>query len=400
MKIVFLVGSVGISGGNYVVFQHALYARARGHEVTIAVMQRFAPADLAWHPGLTELRLVHLDDLGDARFDIALATWWRTALELHRIDSRQYAYFVQSIESRFFDASQDAFRRLVDRTYEMRLPGITEASWIRQYLAQRYGSVYPLARNGIRKDLYLADGPRHAARVPGHLRVLVEGGFAVPFKNTARTVRLARRARAFETWLLTMSDVPWYPGVRRVFSRVPINEVPAVYRSCDVIVKLSLVEGMFGPPLEMFHCGGTAIVYDVSGHDEYIVHGQNSLVAKMGDEAAVVGHLRRLRDDPRLLADLKAGALDTARAWPDWEQSSALFLAHLEGLLACEPVTRDRLVNDAERIRDEFAQQLHAGNGAASRKAGLSSALPGIGRLKDAVRPYSRLLGYITEGYR
>ena len=53
-----------------------------------------------------------------------------------------------------------------------------------------------------------------------------------------------------------------------------------IYRSCDVIVKLSYVEGMFGPPLEMFHCGGTSIVYDVTGHDEYIVHGKNGLVAK------------------------------------------------------------------------------------------------------------------------
>jgi hypothetical protein len=54
----------------------------------------------------------------------------------------------------------------------------------------------------------------------------------------------------------------------------------SVYRSCDDILKLSLVESMFGPPLEMFHCGGTAIVYNVTGHDEYIVHGRNALVAE------------------------------------------------------------------------------------------------------------------------
>lgn len=41
---------------------------------------------------------------------------------------------------------------------------------------------------------------------------------------------------------------------------------------------------MFGPPLEMFHCGGTSIVYDVTGHDEYIVHDKNGLVAKTDDD--------------------------------------------------------------------------------------------------------------------
>jgi hypothetical protein len=42
-------------------------------------------------------------------------------------------------------------------------------------------------------------------------------------------------------------------------------DTPLVYRSCDILGKLSYVEGMFGPPLEMFHCGWTAIVYNVTG---------------------------------------------------------------------------------------------------------------------------------------
>jgi hypothetical protein len=92
-----------------------------------------------------------------------------------------------------------------------------------------------------------------------------------------------------------------------------------------VLVKLSYVEGMFGPPLEIFHCGGTCIVYDVTGHDEYIEHGRNSLIAKSGDEAQVMQYLKQLHQDETLLQNLKAGALQTATEWHDWQSSSMQF---------------------------------------------------------------------------
>jgi glycosyltransferase involved in cell wall biosynthesis len=110
----------------------------------------------------------------------------------------------------------------------------------------------------------------------------VEGPLGVSYKNVEKTIELCRQAEVDEIWLLTSSEVTDYPGVNRCFSRVPITETAAIYRSCDLLVKLSYVEGMFGPPLEMFHCGGTALVYDVTGHDEYIRHQQNSIVVPRG----------------------------------------------------------------------------------------------------------------------
>ena len=71
-------------------------------------------------------------------------------------------------------------------------------------------------------------------------------------KNVPKTIEICRESEADEIWLLTSSAVDTYEGVDRVFSRLPIEDTAKVYRSCDVLVKLSLVEGMFGPPLEMF----------------------------------------------------------------------------------------------------------------------------------------------------
>ena len=192
--------------------------------------------------------------------------------------------------------------------------------------------------------IYTKNGPSDISFMGKNgLRVLVEGPFGVFFKNVGRTIKLVRRAKPDDIWLLTSSDIPWYPHVGRVYSRIPIDRVPGVYRACDVLVKLSYVEGMFGPPLEIFHCGGTAIVYDVSGHDEYIVNDYNALVVKRDDEDGVVNAIKRLRNDPELLEKLKEGAQQTANAWPDWSESSFNFLAGIEDIMNEPAVDRDFL---------------------------------------------------------
>jgi len=357
MKIAFFLGSVDISGGSYVIYQHALYARRQGHDVTIVAQYAYQPHQLTWHSATRELTIVHVDQLDPAHeFDLVIATWWKTATELHRLKARQYAYFVQSIESRFYGEGEVPLRRLVDSTYRLPLPGVTEATWIQHYVGANFGHAYHLARNGIRKDLYCEAGPAAAPRLPrGELRVLVEGPFGVFFKNVGRSLKLMRKARPSETWLLTSSEVSWYPNVDRLFSRVPIESVAQIYRSCDVIVKLSYVEGMFGPPLEMFHCGGTAVVYDVTGHDEYIVDKQNALVVPRDDERGVIDAVRRLQDNPDMLADLKRGARETAAAWPDWDTSSREFLNALVAFMDAPRVNRADIESLNRIAMDEYA---------------------------------------------
>lgn len=378
MRICLLVGSADISGGTFVLFQHALHLQEAGHDVVVGVM--FPLEDVApdWHPALSRLTFCRVDELS-GRFDLALASWWKSVYELPKVDSGQYGYFVQSIESRFYPENQGPLRRLVDATYDLPLHVITEATWIRDRLQEHTGREVQLVRNGVLKDVYRPDGPADVPRTPGTIRVLVEGPLGVPFKNVPRTIRLCERAGVGPVWLLTITDIESYPGVEHVVSRVPVARTAEVYRSCDVLVKLSLVEGMFGPPLEMFHCGGTAITYEVSGHDEYLVDGVNGLVVPTGDESAVVDALRRLRDEPGLLEALKAGARDTAASWPSWEQSSQEFVAAVDRVCGLPPVDRDALRRSAARDWDRYVAE----EGRRLRRMPTT-------RLQNAVKPWLR----------
>ncbi|PIF48653.1 glycosyl transferase family 1 [Pseudomonas sp. 29] len=356
MEVCFVVGSMAISGGTYVIIQHASYLRERGHSVTLAVQEPFTKDTLAWHDEALKLRCLPIEEAKKERFDLVIATWWKTAFELCNFDARRYGYFVQSIESRFYPESERPLRSLVDATYNFPIEYVTEASWIQEHLNHCFHQRADLVRNGVRKDVYSPSGPTIEARPIGKQpRVLVEGHFGVSFKNTALGVKLAREAGAKDIWLLTGSPINWIPGVSRVFSRVPMVKTAEIYRSCDILIKLSTVEGMFGPPLELFHCGGTSIVFDVSGHDEYIIDGKNAVVAKTGDVDAVVKALKRLLTDRTELLHLQGEALKTAEKWPSWPEASERFERWIEKCLEGPAVDRDRLLELTNKAFEEYS---------------------------------------------
>jgi O-antigen biosynthesis protein len=333
MKICFIVGSMEIGGGTFVILQHADHLRRLGHDVTLGLDEPPSRTVEAWHPALERLRWELTTNITEVQ-DVVIATWWATAYDLWKVPARFRCYFVQSIESRFYRGDERAVRAAVDATYDFPVPAITEATWIQKYLETEHGRSVHLVRNGIAKDVYRPDGVKAAPPARGSLRILVEGPLGVPFKNVARTIAICRAADVGPVWLLTPTPIHRYPGVERVFSQVPVGRTAEIYRSCDVLVKLSYVEGMFGPPLEMFHCGGTALTYAVSGHDEYLVSNDNSVVVPAGDEGAVIAALRELHTEPDLLARLRAGGLSTAHAWPSWEESSQGFAIALGDIMA------------------------------------------------------------------
>jgi glycosyltransferase involved in cell wall biosynthesis len=354
-SVAFVVSSGDISGGTNVVFRHAMQLAETGVQVAIVSDPAVTRKAVSWHPvsavfNHPKLQWLDFFDASTMKFDVAIATFWITCFDLWKVNAANYVFFVQSIESRFYPASDRMLRNVIDAMYDLPWGFITEAKWIERYLQQIHQQLAAVVPNGIDKELFCCDGPALSPRRPGKLRVLVEGPLDVEFKNVPTAIRLARQAEADEIWLLTSSDVRSYPRVDRVLSRIPHESTPLVYRSCDLVLKLSLVEGMFGPPLEMFHCGGTCIVFNVTGHDEYIEHGRNGIVVSTGDEAGVVAALKRLREMPPLLENLKRNAVATSVSWPDWEQSSGRFLGALQQVIGRGTIDRAQLARYSRRL--------------------------------------------------
>ena len=358
MNIAFLIFAPGITGGNVVIFEHASRLLEYGHNVTMITKTTLGEnkQELYWYKKAQSLNWLTYEQIDNQKikFDIVIAGWWETFFELSKIDSSHYVYFVQSIESRFYDFKYEAKRKLIESTYTLDIPIITEATWIKEYLQDKYYQNPYLVKNGIRKDIYKLDGEVITPRDSKKLRILIEGPLEIGFKNVQKTIKLCKESLADEIWLLTSTAVNKISGVDRVFSRVPFEKTAEIYRSCDVIVKLSYIEGMFGPPLEMFHCGGTAIVYDVTGHDEYIVHEKNALVVKTDDDKQVINYINELKNNPQKLNLLKQNAIETAKKWNSWEISAKEFENVLLDIFQRESYSQKKLQLKSNFIYDWY----------------------------------------------
>ncbi|MCI5210534.1 MAG: hypothetical protein D3910_17485 [Candidatus Electrothrix sp. ATG2] len=184
MKIGIFLGSPGINGGTYVIYEHASRLKRKGHRVLLITEQEVSSDEYAWHSSAQELEWLTLEQAEQASFDMVLATWWQSPFLLHKLHATHYAYFVQSIESRFFEEPDPAnystkdigiWQQICEKTYSYAMPIITEAVWIQEYLYQNYNNRPFLVRNGIRKDIYSTEGKILTPREQGKFRVLVEG---------------------------------------------------------------------------------------------------------------------------------------------------------------------------------------------------------------------------------
>lgn len=389
MRVAFIVNDLQLSGGIGVVVAHARQlVLHHGMDVTLVLARE---QDVAhWeHEHLEHLHVASLADARDDRFDIAVATWWETAFVLFELPADRYAYFVQSLEDRFYDADHGAERLGAALTLDLPVTFITEATWIKETLADlRPDAQCLLVHNGVDKDVFrVADSIEPNVDRP--LRVLVEGNANVWFKGVNEAIAAARAMS--EPRVLTVvaptRDGLDARGADSVVGPISQRALADLYARTDVVLKLSSVEGMYGPPLEGFHKGATCVTTEVTGSEEYIEHGYNALLCDWGDETGTARQLDLLARDRELLQKLRTNALETARRWPSWEEASAVMAQALKTIAGDPPPdpyghARRMLADvqtglEARRIELHYTHKLEA----KARKLERIRALPGVGTL-------------------
>jgi O-antigen biosynthesis protein len=336
VKACFLINDLQLSGGVGVVLEHAhQLSKRHGVEVTLALTEDTANP---WSYRLLDgLKIVSLEEAASRRYDVAIATWWETAYHLFEVEAQRYAYFVQNLEDRFYRPGE-VERLQAAVTHDLPVAFISEARWIVDALAEmRPDAPAFYVRNGIAKDVF-PPRDRIEPSTTAPLRVLVEGHPDVWFKAVDDALEALERTAARHTaTLVTPGGRPDDPGASRCVGPLTQHELAEVYAQSDIILKLSRVEGMFGPPLEAFHMGATCVVTPVTGQDEYVRHGWNGWVTDWDDAGGVARALELLDRDRRRLHFLRSNALLTARAWPSWDQAGQFMAAALQSIQRLPP---------------------------------------------------------------
>lgn len=369
MKICFLIPGCGVSGGIAVVCQHANRLQARGHEVFLVVDG--VADDMSWFPDQRVPVLSLKDYPRDT--EVLVATAWTTSFRAALLPARRHFYFVQSDETRFHPEGSE-WQHLTRLSYTMGFNYFTEARWIQGWLKEQFGQQASLVPNGLDERIFYPCEPLEPKG--NRPRVLLEGAIGLPYKGM-REAFLAVKDLDVEIWCVSSYGKP-EKGWRcdRFFESVPMNQMRHLYSSCDVLLKLSRVEGFFGPPMEMMACGGVVVVGRVTGYDEYIVDGENALVVDPLDIEEASAAVRRLLLDSALRERLIANGRRTAAAW-SWEPSVDALERMLSASLADENAGMTRAQQSNARSLAFFYQQLR-GELNSRERAGTTSGQSGL----------------------
>lgn len=344
MKIGYIIPNCDVSGGISVVCQHANRLSKRGHEVFLISVDKAKSMD--WFPD-QRVPVISLNNWQGA-LDILVATGWNTSFLLLNVPATVKCYFVQSDETRFH-LPESRWRHLTALTYYLGVNYLTEARWIKQWLTETFGHHAELVPNGLDPEIFHKCEPlKERDKRP---RILLEGAINLPYKGMSEAFKVVGPMDV-EVWCVSSYGVP-EPGWRcdRFFEYIPMLEMRRIYSSCDILLKLSRVEGFFGPPMEMMACGGVSVVGKVTGYDEYIEDGVNALVVNPEDIEGARAAVQMLIEDQGLRNRLIEGGEKTASQW-DWESSIDILENYYFDLLA----NPERWANS--RRREEFDRSI------------------------------------------
>jgi glycosyltransferase involved in cell wall biosynthesis len=373
VRVAFLLQDIQLSGGVGVVVEHASQLnRHHGFDARIVLTRPQEDAHWAYR-GLRDVPVMTLDEARAERFDVAAATWWETASVLFQLRAERYVYFLQLLEDSTY-APDEPERLAAALTTSLPVRFVTEARWIADTVAHlQPGNRALYVRNGIAKDVFRSPPRPRPAAAGEPLRIVIEGSRHLPHKgvdDALAAVRLMREPHDVTLVTPHRGDAA-LDGVDRWVSGLSHAQMAELLSERHVMLKLSRVEGMYGPPLEAFHMGATCVTTPVTGFDEYVDHGWNGVVVGWDDAHGTARALDLLARDRVRLALMRDNALATARAWPSWEQSSR-FMALALRAIHREPPPEPRAAG--VRLTSDFASVLSESQRAA-RAIGIQRAI-------------------------
>jgi O-antigen biosynthesis protein len=301
-SICYIIPTTNITGGVAVVCEHLNRLQKLGFKCLIASYDN--KTNLSWFPNQS-VKVIPLKGNKNIieQYQGVVATGWVTAYELLLLDVKNKFYLVQSDETRFYPKGS-YLKTQVRRTYKFPFKFITIAKWLQKFLKENFNQNSFYVPNGINTDIFHPVKPL-SPKPKNKKRILLEGAINLPFKGMAEAFKVVKDMNC-EVWCVSYDGKPnpnWHCD--RFFEKVPMIDMPKIYSSCDILLKLSRVEGFFGPPLEMMACGGIPIVAKVTGYDEYIVDGYNALVTEPNNISKTKKLLQKLITNKNLYLSIK-----------------------------------------------------------------------------------------------
>jgi glycosyltransferase involved in cell wall biosynthesis len=352
-KITFPLEGFNLSGGIRIIIQVANALAKKGHRVRIIVPDYAAipPFRLDDSVQLEIKRtcsakllrrvyyLLYLSLTSTRESDICFATGFKTSYFLClskwlRLSRTRLVYLIQHYEALSLAGNSDPWNRvlsfLVRLSYRLPLKRIAVSHWVKDMIADENTVVI---RNGVDVSTFRpGNGTRNAAAD------FVVGTIAAPAVWKGYRVFLdainqmsEEQKRNMKVIVATPLQVGLPSGVAaELLKPADDGELAYFYRSCDVFVWSSFIEGFGLPGLEAMACGAAVITTACGGVSEYASN-SNCLMVSPGDSRAIAESIIRLRENRALRSSLRENALKTSNLL-SMDKMSAEYISLIEEL--------------------------------------------------------------------
>jgi len=229
--------------------------------------------------------------------DAAIATEWRTAYMVNKVDNvKDKFYFIQDYEPYFFPRSSEY--EFAKNTYTLGFKGITAGYWLQDKIAKDFGMKTHGFTFAYEKDLY-----RQIDTVERNKK-------KVFFYSRPVTPR-----RAFELGILALKKLSELdPTIEIIFAGwdslnykldfphknlgiLKISDLPEVYSSCQLGLVLSLTNCSL-LPTELLACGCVPVINKGDNNEWLVKDGKNGILVDTNPES-IAKTLKYYLDNPK-----------------------------------------------------------------------------------------------------
>lgn len=317
-KIIFVLQTLGMSGGIRIVFEHANRLANRGFEVEVWGLDAH---DSTWEadPQVRIRTFKNYERMTTALSNeeaIKVATWWETAFPvwLASVKKGIPVYFIQEFETWFYpddvvaqasvvSCYRKEFRNMTTSQYnldEIKAIGLKATA-----IPCGYDNTTNKQISGVKReeDVLLALGRTF---------------FQKNFTFTLNAWKALGESRP-KMWLFGGEPEMSKLDKKITYFNKPSNEeANKLYNQATVFVQTSRHEGFSLPILEAMAAGCPVICTDAHGNRDFCFDGKNCLMVDHDDTQALSKAIEKLFNDSRLRDKLSSQALNTVKKY-QWD---------------------------------------------------------------------------------